>query len=115
MKSSLLLDEADEATSLSETMKVLPLQYEITKYYKKDPYLTRNEKKIIFLLNRDLDNVYRDKMIDKLKYYYYECFNKINNSIEYIYKDLKCFINGGWSDKHTLLYNLIRLSYTKKL
>jgi hypothetical protein len=114
MKSTMLIDEGDEAIDIASNIKAISLDYKVEKERYINNYLTRNEKKIISLLNKEIIGIYRNKSLDKLKYLYYECFNKIGNNINNMYQELKEFINNEWNEKHMVLYHLIRLSYTKK-
>jgi hypothetical protein len=115
MKSCLLIDEANEVTEIAESLREVDIKYKILNYNNNHKYLTRNEKRINFFLNKELNNIYRDKNIDKLKYYYYECFGKVNNNINDIYEELKKFINSDWNGKHKYLYDLVVLSYKKEV
>lgn len=114
MKSNLLLDEASDVIEKGEFLKLIKIGLKVINFKNKDKFLTRREKEIISFLNRELKNIYQVKMIDKLKYLYFECFNQFNDDLECIYQQLKSFINQGWTNKHQELYRLVKLSYNKK-
>lgn len=114
MKSNLLLDEVSDVIEKGEFLKLIKLKLKIINFKNKDRFLTRREKEVISFLNRELKNIYQAKMIDKLKYLYFECFNQYSDNLEYIYQQLKSFINQEWSNKLEELYKLVKLSYNKK-
>ena len=85
-KSSMLLDEEDEANKIALKLKKTYIKYK--KYIIKKNYLLRcdlNKKKILL---REIDNIYKNNEIDKLKYIYYELYNKELNDKEKIYHEL---------------------------
>ena len=113
--SSLLLDEEEDILDLVSKNPIIKLHYQ-----KKDikhiiSMKTRNENKIIKLIKKDLNNTYQDKDLGKLKYLYYEYFNKTSDDIDLIYQSLMKELNGEISNKHYNLYNLIKLSYSHKI
>ncbi|MDD2202909.1 MAG: DUF3603 family protein [Bacilli bacterium] len=116
MISKLLLDEEEEVFGICNTQdeKALDITASNIESNNTNNYLTRYEGKKLFFLNKELEGLYFDKNLVKLKYLYYECFRQIENDIETIYDRIKTFINDEWSTKHNELYNLVRLSYSKK-
>ena len=96
MKSGMLLDESYEVMERGERLKILSINYKIINKREKIKYLTRKEKDIIYFLNKEINNIYKNKNIEKIKYLYFECFNKIENNIDFIYKNLKnlLMVNG---------------------
>lgn len=111
--SSLLLDEEEDVLEVSEKLGTIKLNYSIIEERKLNN-LTRNERNIIKYIKKDLDRAYKDKNINKLKYLYYEYFNKENDNINLIYNSLIDTLNNKINDKHYDLYNLIKLSLTHK-
>ena len=111
--SSLLLDEEEDVLEVSEKLGTIKLNYSIIEERKLNN-LTRNERNIIKYIKKDLDRAYKDKNINKLKYLYYEYFNKENDDIKLIYNSLIDTLNNKINDKHYDLYNLIKLSLTHK-
>jgi hypothetical protein len=116
MISKMLLDEEDEVIEIcnSQDAKILDITSTNLIIDNDNNYLTRYESKKLFFLNKELEVLYTNKNFVKLKYLYYECFHQIENDIDIIYDNLKLFLNGEWSIKHDELYNLVRLSYSKK-
>ena len=111
--SSLLLDEEEEVLEVSDKLATIKINYEI-KEEKNINNLTRNEKDILRFIKKDINNAYKNNNINKLKYLYYECFNKDASNIDTIYIELFDLLNNDISDKHYSLYNLIKLSLTHK-
>lgn len=112
--SSLLLDEEEDVLDLCYKLGEVNLEYKIIKKRDKNELLTRNEKNIVKYIKKDLVDDYKKKNLNKLKYLYYEYFNKQNDNIDYIYHELIKELDKGINNKHYELYNLIKLSYSKK-
>lgn len=73
-------------------------------------YLTRKEKMRKKLLLDNINFSYLNKEFDKLKYFYYEIFNRECNDVEVIKRSLDNSINSFYNDKHEQLYNVIKLT-----
>lgn len=110
--SSLLLDEEEEVNNISSRLPVNKLEYNIIEPNKVSD-LTRYEKKILNYIERDLNNSYYNKDIEKLKYLYYEYFNRENDNIDDIYNSLLLTLK-KYDIKHNNLYKLIKLSCSTK-
>jgi len=111
--SSLLLDEEEDILDISDRLGEIRIDYEIKGIKDKSNDLTRLENHIIKYLKKDLSNSYKDKNINKLKYLYYEYFNKQCDDIDKIYQSLSSELE-NINEKHFALYNLIKLSYSHK-
>ena len=111
--SSLLLDEEEDVLDISDRLGVLKLNYQKKKKKNSTNNLTRYENNIIEYIKKDLNLCYKEKNLSKLKYLYYEYFNKQCNDLEEIYH---CLINelNNVNEKHFYLYNLIKLSLSHK-
>lgn len=112
--SSLLLDDEEGILDLCEKLGIVKLDYKIIKKRNKNDFITRNEKSIIKFIKKDLLNNYSKKNISKLKYLYYEYFNKQSDDINVIYEELSQELMKTINEKHYELYNLIKLSYSRK-
>ena len=110
--SSLLLDEEEEVNEISSRVPLIKLEYNIIEKNQEND-LTRNELKVLNYIEKDLHNSYKKKDLNKLKYLYYEYFNKENDSIEDIYQALLDTLN-NYNNKHNNLYKLIKLSCSTK-
>ena len=116
MMSKMLVDEEEEAVEIGNTLnekqiKIVPVT---ERKNIDDNYLTRYEKKKMFFLNKEIDELYINKNANKLKYLYYECSHQIEDDIDVIYDKIKLFLNNEWGANHDGLYDLVRLSYSKK-
>lgn len=106
--SSLLLDEEEEINEISSRLPLVNLEYNIIEKNKISD-LTKEEKKVLNYIESDLHNCYHQKDINKLKYWYYEYFNKESDNIEFIYQSLLKTLD-EYNDKHHNLYKLMKLS-----
>ena len=112
--SSFLLDEEEDILDVSNKLGEVKLNIKIIKKRNKNEFQTRNEVNIINFIKKDLDNDYKRKDINKLKYLYYEYFNKHSDNIDNIYHELLQELNNDINEKHYELYNLIKLSLCQK-
>ena len=112
--SSLLLDDEEDVLDLSHKIEKIKLDYKIISRRNKNEFQTRREKNIIKYIKNDLVKEYRQNNISKLRYLYYEYFNKSSDDIDKIYQDLLNELENSIDDKHYHLYNLIKLSYSGK-
>ena len=112
--SSLLLDEEEEVLETCHNVVETKLKYHIETEKNKNDFQTRDERKIITYIKNDLIQNYQKGDINKLKYLYYEYFNKQSDNIEQIYQDLLFELKKGINKRHYDLYTLIKLSYSGK-
>ncbi len=112
--SSLLLDEEEDVLEVLNHLPKVKLEYKIIEEKVKNN-LTRKENYIIKYIKKDLNNSYKNKDINKLKYLYYEFFGIENNNITEIYNSLINSLNDNINEKHYNLYNLIKLSLTRNV
>lgn len=114
LKSRLLLEEETDILFLSNKLKEISLEYLIYKKNKvENLYLTRNEEKIKKRLLEEINDLYKNNNIVKLNYYFFECFNYIENNKNIVYTKLVNSIN-NFDDRHYNLYKLMKLSYYQK-
>ena len=113
-KSSLLLDEEEEIIEDCLDIKEENLNYKIIKKIEKENYLTRNETKKRRYLLKEIDNLYKEKDIDKLTYLYEELYKKDDTTFPEKYFKIKLDLEQNYSKKHDELYNIVRLTYIKK-
>lgn len=113
-KSSLLLDEEEEIIEECLDIKEENLNYKIIKKIEKENYLTRNETKKRRYLLKEIDNLYKEKDIDKLTYLYEELYKKDDTTFPEKYFKIKLDLEQNYSKQHDELYNIVRLTYIKK-
>lgn len=114
LKSSMLLDESEDILNESELLNEIDIKYEVFKKNNKTNFLTRKEKYIFEYIKKELNYLLKKKNFDKLKYLYYEWYNKKNNDIEYIKNKLLDILKMEFCSKHKYLFELIKLSNMKK-
>ena len=108
--SDLYIDEKNDILSYVKKLNICALEYKkINKY--KDYLITRKEASMINFIKREINLIYKSDNLDKLKFIYYECFNKFPDNISKINSDLEKYI----FDNPNKLYDLLKLSYSKGL
>ena len=112
--SSLLLDEEEDVLDIVNRLGEIKLALKKESKRNKNEYQTREEINIIKYIKKDLKASLKEKNLDKLKYLYFEYFNKQCNDIDKIYQELNSILDKEITSKHYDLYNLIKLSYVHK-
>ncbi len=113
-KSSLLLDEEDDIMMECACVDVEEIQYEKICKYPNNIFLTREELFRRKYLLKEVENAYKDKLFDKILYYYEEIFDKDEKSINDKYKIIINDIKNNYNEKHDSLYEIVRMSYSRK-
>ena len=111
-KSKLLLDEEEDIVNLSHKLQYSKIDYKVLKEKKDTPYETRYENKVKIFLEKELDNSYNKKEIEKLRYIYTEYFSDTEEDIDKVYRKLKNSLEKGININHIKIYELLKLSYT---
>ena len=88
-KSKLLFDESDDVILNGKDLSVSTIKYNIIKKTDNNLKYTRNENKMISLINKYLEKIYKQEEKEELKYVYFECYNKTEEDIKKIYDKLK--------------------------
>ena len=114
LKSSMLLDESLDALDESDFMNETSIEYEVKEKLNYDEFKTRNERKIFDYIKKELNILIKSKNYDKLKYLYFEWYNKKEKNINKIIEELNNILNLEFSSKHTKLFELIKFSNMKK-
>ncbi len=110
--SDLLLDEASEAISIANRCNPINFEYNIIENKLINFFATRQENNLSNNLCNEITDIYNSKDINKLKYLYFEYFNKNNNDIDFIYNELIKSLE-EINSKHIKLYELIKLCNKK--
>lgn len=111
-RSNLLIDDEVNALEVAFSLKETELSYEILEKIpkKKDLRQIGETKKFIIL---ELNNLYKNKEISKLRYLYYE-YKQVNcEDINIIYEDLIEDLKSDFKEEFLKLYEIIKLSYHK--
>ena len=114
--SRLLLDEEYEVLKLSNRISYVSIPYKIIgKIRGKNNKFTRYESMIVKELKDEFKRLYKNNMIEKLNYFYYEYFNECSNDKDKVYNSLLDSIDNNFNEKHLILYDLLRLSYKNNI
>lgn len=111
-KSSLLPDENEDAIEIIKFQKETNLKYKIIKKDKHNKFQTRFEIEHTSFINKELDQIYKEKNQKKLSFLYLECFNKKENNIDIIYKNLKKDVTKS-NDTLKKLYEIFKITKQK--
>lgn len=107
--SDLLLDEAFETLNISKRLQIRNIAYNILGTRNNSYFLTRNEIKIKEYMELELKRINKENDLEKLKYLYFEFFNKTPTDDLNIYKELLKTINTNLTTNHLKLYKLLKL------
>ena len=110
--SDLLLDEAYDSINISKRCNLINLEYNIIETKNLNYFETRREKELRNNLDNEITDIYNEKDVNKLKYLYFEYFNKNSMDIDFIYKELIDSLN-NINKKHIKLAELIKLCNKK--
>lgn len=109
-RSKLLPSDELNISEIMFTMRESTLHYEKLEKYPRITTL-RQERKIKKLIQQEIDTLYEENNTSKLKYLYYEWFNKNNENMEEIYKEMTSSLQKEYNDNLSIVYDFIKLSY----
>ncbi len=111
-RSHLLLCDEINLNEIMYTMKEQKLKFEkLNKYpHNADIRQIAEIKKIIAC---EIKTLYEQQNISKLKYLYFEWFDKTSDDLQNIYKEMCFDLQQKFSPKHQNIYEIIKLSYDK--
>lgn len=113
-KSSLLLDEEEDVIDESSLLSVEKISYKVVENTPNAYFLTREERfKRNYLLN-EFKHLYENKDFAKFNYLYEEIFSKDNLKNIERYQKVLSELTENYSAKYDFLYEIVKLSYTKK-
>ena len=113
-RSRLLLDEEQEVIILSNKLLEFDINYKKGKPQNKRKYTTRLEEDIKKIITIEIKDSYKNGNFDKLKYLYFELFDKEQDDVDLVYNKLLSSINEEINYNHNKLYEVIKLSYQNK-
>ena len=115
LKSSMLLDEAEDTLEESDLLDVTEIDYTvINKKQTNNRFTTRHENEVLNYISHEINHLITKKQHNKLKYLYYEWFNKKENNINLVIDELKNILEQEFSSKHNSFFELLKLSNMKK-
>ncbi len=110
-KSNMLLEEADDTLFEVCELDNDEVEYEILdSNYKYNIDDTRYEEEVKSYISSEINYLVKKRDYTKLKYLYYEWYNKKNNDMKSVIKDLKNILKIDYSNKHDNLFDIIKLS-----
>lgn len=107
--SCLLLDEEEDVIDECADYEVDDFNYEIICSYKKQLFLTREEKNIREKLLLELKSLYENKDYDEINYLYEELYTE-KMSVRRKYLFLVDEITNNYDSKYNKLYDIIKLT-----
>ncbi len=111
-RSKLLLSDEENLLEMLYTMKETDFHYKKGKKYQNRGELRQIEK-IKKLIECELTTLYESKNFSKLKYLYYEWFNKRSTSPLKMYKEMQEELTKDYNENTQKIYNFIKMSYNK--
>lgn len=108
--SKLLIDEELEVIEVCEHIDITNIKYEIKEKRIIENFKTRKELKIYDYIIRQLT----EDNYEKLKYLYFDCFDKEETDYEVIISDIKRGLNNNWKSLYEKIYKFLRLSSQKQ-
>ncbi len=113
-KSHLLVDEELEVLEVVTRLKEETIAYQILKRAKNTGFKTRKEIEMEKSIRRNLKKLKEENAIQQLKYLYYECFNKKEESKEKILQDLEYALDRNFESIGSKLNAFFELISTSK-
>lgn len=109
-KSCLLLDEETEVLEVIERIDETSIKYINVSKQNIDKFKTRKELMIQQFIKTEINNIVKDDNIDKLKYLYYECFNKRENDPIKIVSKINNSLKKDWDSFAFKIYDFFKLT-----
>lgn len=109
-RSKMLLEDEINLNDVLFTMKETTLEYNILEKWSVNKSL-RQVDKIKKVVQCEIDTLYETNNISKLKYLYYELFNKNSDSLDTLHDDIENYLHNVYNDNLQEIYDLIKLSY----
>ena len=104
--SKLLVDEEIEVLEVVDNIDLNDINYEIIEPENNNYSRTRKENKMYDYIIRQLN---KDNYV-KLKYLYYDCFEKEEENIDKIIADIKYELDNNWEKISEQIYSFFKLS-----
>lgn len=109
-RSSLLIDEENEIIDISETMEISNYKIKTNKSKKTDNFKTRKEIEINNYILKELDNIDDEK----LKYLYFDCFDKKEENTTLILNKILNEIKTNFENVYQKIYDFLKLASINK-
>ena len=112
-RSRLLIDEEAEVLEVVNRIDERKLNYQIKKELELYPLKARNEIEMEKYIKKNLNTIKKDD-IEKLKYLYYECFNKKISNRKDIINDIEAALENDSDTVISKLYSFLKLIEVKE-
>lgn len=112
--SKLLIDEDAEVIEVCERLEEESINYKIKSKRNINIFQTRNDIDIIKYIKLELKELVKNHEYDKLKYIYYECFDKKENKINNIVTIINNCIDNNINFKYMKIYNILKMKAVKR-
>lgn len=109
-RSKLLLEDEINALEVAYSLKEENIDFEIIKKIENNQTL-RQESDAKRLITLELNNLYQNKELSKLRYLYYEYKEEKSEDIDYIYQTLINELETNFKEEFIRIYDIIKLSY----
>jgi len=113
-KSNMLLDESDEVIDFSCREKGRKIDYQIIEEDIKTEFISRNTLMKINYIEKELNRLNRNNEIDKIKFLYYDCFDKKEDNVEIIISNIKDALKSDFL-KIDNMYDFLKMTFSKKM
>ena len=105
-RSSLIIEEENEILDIAEKIEETNYSYNLNKKQSYEQFKTRKEKEICKYILTEIEKINEDK----LKYIYYDYFNKEEQDVKKILKQFKTEINNNYDEKFKKMYNFLKMT-----
>lgn len=112
-KSRLLVDEESEVLEVADRIHHIILDYSIIKVNKSEELKTRREIEIAEYLYHQI-KILEQENVEKLKYLYYECFNRKEEDKHKIVKTIEKSLTEQWNSTYPQVYEFFKLTGVRK-
>lgn len=113
-KSKLLVDEEIEVLEVVNRLKEEIIPYQILKRSKIVGFKTRKELDMEKMIRSGLKKLVEEKDLEKLKYIYYECFNRKEDNMNQIVDQFYQGLESSAESITTKLYEFLKLTQVHK-
>lgn len=112
-KSRLLVDEEEEVLDSINDLEEYDLKYKVLNSMPINYFKTRKEREIEKFIDKKLKEITNDDT-EKLRYLYYECFNKREDNIDKIILKINTELKNNWDSFYDKVYNFFKLISAKE-
>ncbi len=112
-KSKLLLEEEEEVLEVVSRIPESQISYTMIGKEEMEVFKTRKEVEFLEEFDQELSRLKKEQA-QKLRYLYYECFNKKEENVNIIVKEIKKSLKENFHDTYPQLYQFFKLTSVKK-